>query len=283
MAAVSRVVQFPHAGGEHVPKGSSMGWNVGPHRRKFLALNAEIVQRDGSVDYEGLVTFWGEWEPPSNVLRRWNAVDDLPNVLHDPYWETAPADPMSQNSDPWVYGPEFYYSNCRQITYRGTSSVMQRLEAGSLILFGSTLHGSFVLDTLFVVGDDITNYDAEGTLDNVPDAFSECTLKTLAARLAYDGRGDSTLTLYRGASPGQQKNGMFSFSPSTRTDNDYVPFSRPQVIIPGVIDPKRWRSTGGAKVLRNFEEVVNVWNQVVRQVEVQGLELGTNFSVPPRR
>jgi hypothetical protein len=67
-------VQFPHPGGEHNPKADVMPWNTGGHRRKFMIAPGRYKTGDGSIAESELV-FWGEWEAPSSVVRRWPVRD----------------------------------------------------------------------------------------------------------------------------------------------------------------------------------------------------------------
>ena len=108
-------VQFPPPGPEHRPRGPLMPWNVGDHRRKFLRAPGRYLRDEDAAVVAADLVFWGEWEPPSEVVDRWSARDDLPRWLHLPYWErptTAAA--RRQNTDPWVFGDRMLYSNCRQ-------------------------------------------------------------------------------------------------------------------------------------------------------------------------
>ena len=75
-----------------------------------------------------------------------------PRFLHEPYWTAPPDLPNLQNTDPYVFGERFRYSNCRQNTKKGPLPT-QRLATGSVIPFGSGLDGEFVLDTAMVVAD----------------------------------------------------------------------------------------------------------------------------------
>lgn len=59
---------------------------------------------------------------------------------------------MLQNTDPLVFGDSFLYSNCRQ----GAIGRLRELRAGSVIVFGSVVSKSWVVDTVFVVGDEST-------------------------------------------------------------------------------------------------------------------------------
>lgn len=125
-----------------------MEWNVRPHRRKFLCDRASVVDRSGESLQETDVVLWGEWEPLSRVVTRWPRSGQLPRALHQPFWQ-APLPGLRQNTDPWVFGDSFLYSNCKQLLAKGPAgrrpSALQRLSIGSLILFGSVQGGHFVM------------------------------------------------------------------------------------------------------------------------------------------
>lgn len=103
------IVRFPHPGGEHVPPGDTMPWNVGDHARKFLTSPGIFLDAEGEIRDDELV-FWGEWEGPSRVVRRWQRHADLPTILHEPYWTTPDIEGPRQNTDPWVFGDTFLYT-----------------------------------------------------------------------------------------------------------------------------------------------------------------------------
>jgi hypothetical protein len=111
--ATAYFIQFPHPGPEHVPAEDDMPWNVGDHARKFLRGHGRCIDHDDTLG-EANVVFWGEWEAPSRVVTRWRDRHG-PRALHDPYWCTPPRG-SRQNTDPWVFGEAFRYSNCRQLT-----------------------------------------------------------------------------------------------------------------------------------------------------------------------
>lgn len=99
-----RFVQFPHPGGEHNPPTDDKGWNVDDHRRKFLLTSGRYLDTRGHTRTGALVA-WGEWEPPSQVVRRWPRDGRLPRALHRPYWIEPPAGAPRQNTDPWIWAP----------------------------------------------------------------------------------------------------------------------------------------------------------------------------------
>jgi hypothetical protein len=276
-----RIVQFPHPGSEHVPKGDEMGWNDDYHRRKFLLSSGRTVSRSGVTTYEGLLTFWGEWEAPSTIKERWPRREQFPTVLHEPYWVDREVIPNQQNTDPWVFGSRFLYSNCKQLTPSGRPSLLQSLTPGSMIMFGSTFDGHFMLDTVFVVGEALTKFRPIDGITIESEAFRVCTIQSLAS--LEPKKSSASLTLFAGATPERPINGMFSFTPARRADDTNYRFSRPPLKIPGVINPMSWQSPRGAKVPATIEEVRATWFETVKQVEAHGLKLGTNLQIPVQR
>jgi hypothetical protein len=104
------VVQFPHPGPEHIPKVvPPLPWrmvaNERDHKRKFMRGPGRYVDRN-DVCIAGELTFWGEWEAPSDVVHEWPSSDPLPRFLHIPVWEKS-GPPGRQNTDPWVFGDYF--------------------------------------------------------------------------------------------------------------------------------------------------------------------------------
>lgn len=230
MAPGRRIIQFPHPGGEHVPKNDEMGWNTRRHQRKFLLSSGRIVDNAGVAQYEGPLTFWGEWEPPSTIKQRWTRESRLPTVLHEPYWVDRPAIPHQQNTDPWVFGNVFLYSNCKQLTPARRSSALQDLAPGSLILFASSIGNDFVLDTVFVVERALTSYRPVDGIEGQSAAFRSCTIDSLAADPKVS---NSHLTLFMGATPEQPREMMFSFTPALGADDHPPPVPSPHHSYPG--------------------------------------------------
>lgn len=196
-AGSAMFVQFPHPGGEHRPRSETMPWNTGKHRRKFLRGSGEFVDADDRRASAELV-FWGEWEPPSRIERRWPREGRKPRALHRPYWHRGTAAGARQNTDPWVFGEQMLYSNCRQLVGRQRRATsIQDLPVGSVICFGSTISSRFCVDTVFVVASSVRWTPAEADELDVDDAFKICTGDSIVAS-GNDAHAD--LTLYRGAS-----------------------------------------------------------------------------------
>jgi hypothetical protein len=259
-----------------------MPWNTRPgHKRKYLVCPGKTVDVSGATTGDGELLFWGEWEPPSRIVHRWTRTAELPTVVHEPYWMSPGPPGCRQNTDPWVFGREFLYSNCKQTSHTGGATALQQLPTGSVILFGSTLAGRFVLDTVFVVAETVCRWTpAEDPQVGSP-AFRECTIRSLASDTPH---ATSTFTLYRGATPEQAVDGMFSWVPcQPRSDGGWPRFMRPTIVLPSVVNPASQQSPSGAKIPRPADEVRQMWGAVVAQTEMQGLKLGCGLRSPPRR
>lgn len=270
-------VQFPHPGGEHAPPGEDMPWNVADHRRKFLVAPGEYVDGDGPVRHAELM-FWGEWEPPSRIERRWPTDGRFPRVLHRPYWIRPRGSGFRQNTDPWVFGDQMIYSNCKQIVgpqRRATS--MQRLPRGSMICFGSTIAGEFCVDTVFVVASAEPWVPAEEADLDVGEAFKACTGDVIT-RATTDM--ELSLTLYRGATVDEPVEGIYSFVPARCADHDQPRFARPPVHLPGLVNPASRQSTWGSRRPLPMERLRDAWEALCHQVLAADLVLATRLQTP---
>jgi hypothetical protein len=271
-------VQFPHPGGEHNPPTDIMPWNVHDHRRKFLRAQGRYLGHDGRVVPARLV-LWGEWEPPSRVVQRWPKSGRLPRALHEPYWATPQGTGFRQNTDPWVWGKNMFYSCCKQtVGDQRSATAMQRLTRGSVICFGSTMDGAFCLDTVFVVAS-AEPWTAVGASElQANDAFIICT----AGSIANSPDARVTFTLYRGATFDRPVGSMFSFVPALRADDEAARFPRPSIKLPGLVNPMSRQSTWGSRRPLDVDTVASAWSAVKDQVVGAGLGLAVSLDVPPR-
>ena len=157
-------VQFPHPKDERKPDrdGKTIGWNKSctcadksnPHKRKFMQLRGEW--RDGNDrKHTGDLRAWGEWEPESDLVCENDP--HHPRFLWCPYWVPKDNYRGLHNTDPFIFGERFLYSNCRQTAQ--AKKGLKHLAQGSVIAFGSgkKIAGKrkWVLDTVFVIADSI--------------------------------------------------------------------------------------------------------------------------------
>jgi hypothetical protein len=278
-----RAVQFIHPGGEHrpdAPGAGIKGWNRGAHQRKFMRTAGTSCDAQGAA-HHGEILLWGEWEPPSKVEEIRASGPSYPQYLHRAFLEPRAEFAGHQNTDPFVFGDEFLYTGCQQWRGKphGNPVQLRYLLPGSLILFGSCAGDRFLLDTVFVVRDfiDHDRGDYQDVLRSaVPDAYWTVTLGPW-----YSGPPDGrSFRLYRGASPANAVNGMFSFFPCRPADGaSSSGFPRPDLSELSCVNP-RLRQGWHATKLVNVAEAANVWHSVRQAVLAQGCELGVRAAIP---
>src|SRR5438132_3921456 len=273
-------VQFLHPGGEHEQEHDDCKhWNIDPkHRRKFLTVPGCYRSDSGGRDHAADIALWGEWEPQSRVIHRFSNHDDgLPTLLHLPYQAQAPRH-NAQNTDPFVFGESFLYTECQQHTDEGETQ-LRNLRRGSGILFGSCLGASFVLDTVLVVDEYVDHGFATYGRQlgrRLPKTYETATIDVLYRRENPDLNEHR---LYFGATPERTVGGMFSFFPCLPWARASAGFRRPRILIPGLITQTK---TQGYK-LTSVPEIGGMkrfWDRIVGQVTVAGLALGTFAELP---
>lgn len=277
-------VQFIHPGGEHRPDRDGLkGWNTGPHQRKFLTAAGRYMEA-GVVRSDDLV-FWGEWEPQSRVVRTYSdPVPGGPRFLVEPYYALPATWPSRgpQNTDPFVFGDQFHYTGCLQHTKRGATQ-LRYLDRGSIILFGSCREKRhFVIDTVFVVDRWIDHDRANQRTPEVRGAVSSTYGDvTLDPWYAGDVPAEQSHRLYFGATPHAPVDGMFSFFPCLPARAADGGFARPEVHIDGRITSHLLQ---GKKMthLPDADGGRELWADVARHVEEEGLKLGVRAELPGR-
>lgn len=248
------------------------------------------------------LVFWGEWEPPADV----RGLGPLStNVLFSPQYPVFPGRPKSQNTDPFVFDGEFLYCCCKQVRKDGTVTFLRDLDHGDVLIFGSHVGGTFVLDTVFVVGERSTLYAlSSGPIQlnkQVPHSFVEATLKPLAnpstgpegcvmqpaatsdASHADDHAGACGPTgtsepvefrLYWGATPENPADGMFSFAPSAIAAQPVPWFDRVDI---GIFEFIEKGMTAGFRDC-HYPALAG-WAQMAKAALGAGLVLGTQFQL----
>jgi len=276
------VVQLPHPGREWGPDPNSRerawtDWNHN-HARKFLRHTGRYQDERGNV-VAGPLTFWGEWEGPSSCEPTGSFDRGMPAWFQVPQRGDLALVPRPQNTDPFVFGA-FLYSNCQQDHEwpKGSGKFRRfatsRLAIGSLILFGSTHLGRFVLDTCFVAGNVIeidSLHFEEQVAGRVPEAFIDATLKPI-----FIGVRERYLSLYLGAQLDTPASSMYSFFPCCPAGNRPVAFPRPELELERplglFVNPKSSRRF--TRHPCTLEAARRAWTEVRRQVERAGSSLG---------
>jgi hypothetical protein len=281
-------VQFIHPGGEHSPdKGNIKFWNRDGHQRKFLKNSGRYLRAD-KIE-EGEIIFWAEWEPESEVITRIaQPLPKGPHFIYEPYYVVPSSYEELQNTDPFVFGSQFYYEGCKQ-SKQGRPTQLRYLSRGSVILFGSCVNmQDFVLDTVFVVDDWIEHNRGNFRsllADAVPEVYKIVTVSPWYHESFSEAKGCSkreasqSWRLYSGAMQESPINGMFSFFPCLPYEPATKGFARPRIRIPSIVTgnlPQGQRMNPQ----EDIHQVKGLWDEVVRQVLGQGLMLGVLTSLP---
>ena len=183
------------------------------HKRKFMQFRGEWIEQDGGTR-TGDLCAWGEWEPESDLIRKLDQPGgslQYPRYLWHPYYMSRANYAGLHNTDPFIFGERFLYSNCGQTSKPG----LKHLGDGSVIAFGSgkSIKGErrWMLDTVLVVKDSV-EYRAPEDLMVLDEWVSDAFLVATGGLLTDSGR------LYWGATPDDAVDGMFSFFPAMPAD-----------------------------------------------------------------
>ena len=302
MAGSRCFVQFPHPGAERRPDaGGDCGWSTleAWNSRKFMQLSGEWIGSDGSTG-SGDLWAWGEWEPQSKRLRGLNGCSErgYPQHLWHPYYEVPERGCGDlHNTDPFIFGDRFLYSNCRQ----GRKS-LRSLGRGSVIAFGSHKARRWVLDTVMVIAGSVAYLPRRARSElagRVPQAFVDVTAGSLednchdtscgSAPVRRSGCGagagddaDVKFRLYWGATRQDPVGGMFSFFPAMPAGGTRG-FARPGIKLPDCCFTEALRQGHKLSPGLSVESRRQLWESLAAQVHDAGLVLGTHAALPPRR
>ena len=313
-----KIVQFTHPGGQSVlskrgGQSSLKEWNIGSHCRNFLIAKGQYVTGNALSGQQDLL-FWGEWEPDSKIIASFNPPDPVlyPTYLHSPFlrldkggkvikynsnWNPTKRNSCSptcspfQNTDPFVFDEYFLYSLCRQETFAS----MKNLDAGSIILFGSTISAKrggpyFVLDTVFVVGEK-RSYTA-GNWQNDLSGFIPKYYDEIMGFGTWMNK-NIPFTCYKGATFHHPVDGMYSFVPcKTVEEHGINGFSRAvlksqdlcSINIPQIKQNKRDDkfisdnlNTAPNYTASDLATNKQVWDKICQIIDSQGFKQGMNF------
>lgn len=294
--------QFTHPGQEH-KKGILLPgtdfyfkkWNYNKrHSRKYVRHNVTFLNDKNELN-SGLADFWCEWEPNSlaKELNMFSDDKEMPSTLHYPiYIDTTPPHCSNnklvnkiinakkdetqhsadlQNTDPFIFGENFYYTCCKQ-------EQTKNLERGSIILFGSTFRNpnKYVLDTVFVV-DKIINCTEE-TSHNYTGIFYDAVLHKIYHGHTNGARLTSN-KIFIGATYNNPVNGMYSFFPC-HAASDTETYKRIELsndIHPRISSVLQSR---GIYLTDTETDTINLWTTIKNHVLKHGYYLGTKADMP---
>jgi hypothetical protein len=276
-----RFVQFPHPGPEHEPGPSGIRpWPRGneAHKRTFMQSPAAYRYSIDGDDRHGDVAFWGEWEGETRLVTALEPTSRGPQWLcvPNPQGASPPRNEEGippQNTDPFVWGDAIRYGACRQ----PTNQKLRNLGRGSLILFGSSVGGGFVLDTVLVVAGwvehhrDTFRQDLAGVTS---DDHMRATLEPW-----HGWKTDQIFRLYVGATPANPVDDMYSFVPCQPAAGAGSGFPRPSIELEGLIKPDLRMQARSSEPLEP-SVVRTLWRRVVEQTLSDGLALATRLDLP---
>jgi len=285
-------VQFLHPGKEHKPDdGAHKVWNRRNHKRKFLRQGGKYIADDRVQN--GDLLFWGEWEPESIVEREIrDPILRGPHFIYRPYYVVPKCYDGLQNTDPFVFGENFFYTWCQQWTKKGPTQLRQ-LSKGSVILFGSCEDNAFVVDVVFVVSNwiDHTRANYNSVLAGIPQEYKEVTIlpvyqehSTQSESCALEGSQDGRL--YFGATYTEPVHGMYSFFPCCPYEKKSRGFARPRISLTDRITNNQNQGKNYGKKTGpplNPGAIKQLWEKVAGQVREQGLAFGVYAKMPERR
>jgi hypothetical protein len=246
-------------------------WNVDEcHYRKFINNKGNYISDLTELPntQPEKLQFWGEWEGNS-FFTPINNGKGTPNGIHEPFHSIV--NRGHQNTDPYVYGEYFKYAVCPQ------TGIMNTLDNGSLILFGTTTKFGFLLDTVFVIK---SNESAEIVRNTNGSGYSQTykeeTLDQLCEYLKVPYCPNNNIKLYRGQTFGEC-NEYFSFVPCRR--EELGPFKK------NLLDynsfPWLSKCTQGHPYKHLMErKPKDIWKEIVSFVLGKQFLLGIQFAEP---
>ena len=290
------VIQFSHNGKElnlsrkeskdYKFDSNSSGYrfwnNTQEHKRKFMKHKGWFLENLGNEfstkPKEAELYFWGEWEPQSRFELTGNSFSSkerLPHAIHYPIFSTKGIG--CHNTDPFVFGDYFYYTNCKQKQF-GRGKNMLTLSKDSIIIFGSEINKSdFIIDTVFVVSENETVEEYKKHPNNYPQILRQATID-------LNGGLQNWHKLYKGK--------MYDFENHYSENNKYAFCFFPCKIDCGnngferpIINWRKFRfqEPGAGTVLYriNPNPDFEYWNALVAELVAQGFSLGIKLDFPP--
>ncbi|MFC2080855.1 hypothetical protein ACFLR8_01430 [Bacteroidota bacterium] len=254
-------------------------WNNEPsHKRKYIKSKGWYLENTGNsfnpIPKKGELCFWGEWEPQSRFELTGNRFSNKPSLPHAQHYPMFSIRGIGgHNTDPFVFGEHFYYTNCKQNSY----SFLRTINNDSIIIYGSERdRRDFVIDTVFVVGTSELMQDYHQHPTNFPLTLRQATID-------LNGGLPNYMRLYQGKMYdfnlyySEEKPYTFCFVPC-KTDCDALGFERP------VIDWQRLNlktpGAGTATKSIDYNSENDFWHDLVAELIKQGFSLGIKLEMP---
>ena len=302
---MATIIQFMHPGverqpsrvcpwGRFVPDSEPgyyrCGWAKENHARKFLSVIGRYYDEEKKQESSlQSLRVWCEAEWDTKVRTLNPVSEDAPRWEHF-FLPARPNCPTGGiNTDPYIFGEQFVYTNCRQ----QRSPLLRNLNAGDMILFGSLKHlngeerFSFLLDTVFIVSSESTfleDLPSAPLTSCLSDWYRHAVLVPLCSSSSQNkkscAKDDYNYRLYLGASFQKPFDGMFSFAP-IRLENSYPRMVLNSLSVSPGVDCIRRDLLGCTPFCQTeVPDVKPYWKKLMQECKRQGYVPGTFFQEP---
>lgn len=274
-------------------------WNMsGLHRRKLLeSHDASVIDASHIKSKDCKITFVGEWEccsehRPNSKYK--TGSKDIYKDIHSPFLTVLDSHPQVLNTDPFVFGDYFYYVCCK---------VRDDMKPGDIVIIGTFKKDNpyeFIVDTVMVL---LGNYEIKENEDKYfPYAYYNVTLSKILPNKKvwigkmYDNRKHNRNYLehiyqdlensYNEIYNKNQK--LFSFVPCKRLiedpNNTQIVTSLPVITVKNSKgDVLKGARNGSHIEVSSASEMKDIFDDIVRQVQTNGFELGVYMPMPTYR
>ena len=265
-----------------ITKNNHRYWNNEPvHKRKFIKHHGWYLEKDGDTfnpkPKKADLYFWGEWEPQSKFELTGNKYSSSPSLPHAVHYPVFSKNGIGgHNTDPFIFGDHFYYTNCKQ-KQTGKGKKMLNLPNYSIILFGSEKNKSeFIIDTVFVVNSSETVANYIKQQESYPTILREATIDLHNGLPDWHKLYQGKMYDCKNITP-IKKTSTFCFFPC-KVDCGITGFERPTI---------NWekfnlQKPGAGTVLKEIKNKTenNFWHDLVTELLKQGFYLGIKLYMP---
>lgn len=255
-------------------KGNVCLWNRSSvhHRKLFEIAGASMIDASHKLHTNVDINFIGEWECCSSFVK--NSKKGIFDKTHTPILSSHDAGINCINTDPYVFGKEFYWCLCKL-----SASKIKMIKNGDIVLFGSyTLKNrhvdKIVVDTVLVVEqilleeNIIKRYSLSKCYQDVTVIHVHPYPNCLIIGKMYDPKKD------------YQSNVPFSFVPCKRKADglmDKLILDR-RIPVPELKgEPLRIGQNGGHLSIGNN---IRTWETIVEMVRGAGCDMGVYIPEP---
>lgn len=252
-------------------------WNTqAPHHRKILVSSQADIISGGKFFTQQSIRFYGEWECCSEVPLNTKSTVPISKRVHSPLHTRLDVYATGLNTDPYVFGKEFYYTCCKL-----TPAKFAQIGQGDIVIFGSfiltqsKMIDKMVVDTVLVVKEKMTI--GSGNTGR----FSKCFRDVTLSKILRNGTCNIVVGEMYNCSLDYLANGLFSFVPCVEANNNMKRVEiDPNFTIGGKSINFPIGINGGHLQLSNQLEIKSFFDQMVGKVTGQGYHLGVYMPEP---